>query len=68
MNIVDKIVVLVDTVKFAVEDAVYSVKNKVLDVVDFVKYDVLKQYPTFADDFIEKKPKAKKKKTKKKKK
>jgi hypothetical protein len=68
MNLVDKIVALVDTVKFAAEDAVYSVKNKVLDVVDFVKYDVLKQYPTFADDFIEKKPKAKKKKTKKKKK
>ena len=68
MNLVDKIVALVDTVKFAAEDVVYSVKNKVLDVVDFVKYDVLKQYPTFADDFTEKKPKAKKKKTKKKKK
>lgn len=68
MKLIDNILALVDTVKFAAEDAVYSVKNKVLDAVDYVKYDVLKQYPTFADDFIEKQPKTKKKKTKKKKK
>ncbi len=68
MKLIDNILALVDTVKFAAEDAVYSVKNKILDAVDYVKYDVLKQYPTFADDFIEKQPKAKKKKTKKKKK
>lgn len=69
MKLVDKIAYLIQAVKFTAEDVVYSVKNKVLDVVDFVKYDVLKQYPTFANDFIEEeKPKAKKKKTKKKKK
>lgn len=69
MKLVDKIAFLVDSVKFAAEDAIYSVKNKVLDIVDYVKYDVLKRYPTFADEFIEEeKPKAKKKKTKKKKK
>jgi len=68
MKLVDKIAYLVEAVKFTAEDVVYSVKNKVLDVVDFVKYDVLKRYPTFTDDFIEEKPKAKKKKSKKKKK
>ena len=68
MNLIDKVMTLVDTVKFAAEDAVYSVRNKVLDAVDYVKYDVLKQYPTFAEDFTDKQPKAKKKKTKTKKK
>ena len=63
MKLVDKILDLAYVVKYSAEDVVYSVKNKVLDVVDFVKYDVLKKYPTFADDFIaEEKPKAKKKK------
>ena len=33
MNLIDKVMTLVDTVKFAAEDAVYSVRNKVLDAV-----------------------------------
>jgi len=60
---------LVDRVKFALEDAVYSVKNKILNVVDYVKYDVLKKeydLPEFTID--DEAPKKKKKKSKKKKK
>lgn len=63
---------LVGSVKFALEDAVYSIKNKVLNVYEYVKYDILKKeydLPEFKieDDIAKETPK-KKKKTKKKKK
>jgi len=63
---------LVGSIKFALEDVVYSIQNKVLNIYEYVKYDILKKdydLPEFKieDDIIEEAPK-KKKKTKKKKK
>ena len=64
-----KLTNLVDNIKFAVESALFSLQNKVLNVVEYVKYDVLKkdyELPEFK--FEDEAPKKKKKKTKKKKK
>ena len=71
MSLHDKILDAVEAVKWKLEDLVFTAKNKALDVVEYVKYDVLKKdLPNF--DFLDKKeeaaPKKKKKKTKKKKK
>jgi len=70
MSIHDKILDAVEAVKWKLEDLVFTAKNKILDVVDYVKYDVLKKdLPKFNLDLDEEKPKkSKKKKTKKKKK
>ena len=67
MSLHDKILEVVDTVKWKLEDLVHSTKNKVLDVVDYVKYDVLKK-DLSGFDFTEEPAPKKKKKTKKKKK
>jgi hypothetical protein len=68
-----KLTDIVDNIKFTIEDAVYFLKNRVLNVVDYVKYDVLKKdydLPEFniENDEVEKAPKKKKKKSNKKKK
>lgn len=69
-----KLLDLVDRVRFAVEDVVYSVKNKVLNAIDYVKYDVLKKDYNLEplefkfEDEEEKAPKVKKKKKSSKKK
>lgn len=64
-NLID----LVDKVKYAIEDAVCSVKCNILNAVDYVKYDVLKrEYPMPAFFVDEEAPKKKKKSKKKKKK
>jgi len=70
MSLHDKILDAVEAVKWKLEDLVFTVKNKVLDVTEYVKYDVLKKdLPEFNLDLEEDKPKkTKKKKTKKKKK
>ena len=75
MNLNDKIQIITETIKWKVEDILFSLKNKGLDLVEFVRYDVFKQnLPELDFDFgsdVEepKKPKKKKKnKTKKKKK
>jgi len=65
MSLHNKILDIVDAVKFKVDDVLFSDKLKVAELVDLVKYDVLKK-----DDFsdlVEEKPK-KKRKTRKKKK
>ena len=59
-NLID----LVDKVKFAIEDVVYSVKSNILNVVDYVKYDILKKeysFPEFNNYTEEEAPKKKKK-------
>ena len=69
MSLRDKVLGAVEAVKWKLEDLVFTVKNKTLDVVEYVKYDVLKRdLPNF--DFLneEKTAPKKKKKTKKKKK
>jgi len=70
MSLRDKVLDAVETVKWKLEDLVLTAKNKALDVVEYVKYDVLKKdLPNF--DFLneeEAAPKKKKKKSKKKKK
>lgn len=64
-----KLTDLVDSIKFAVEDVVYSIKNKALNVVEYIKYDVLKKdYDLPEFNVEEEAPKKKKKKSKKKKK
>jgi len=68
MNIKDKIVDLGYTLKFGVEDLVFIVKNKVLDVADYIKYDILKQSPEYILPPITVKKSKKRKSSKKKKK
>jgi len=68
MNIQDKIVDLVYAVKFSIEDAIFAVKNKTLDVADYIRYDVLKQYPEYDLPPIAVKKSKKRKSSKKKKK
>lgn len=69
MSLHDKILGVLDSVKYRIDDVVFHVKNSVYDLVDYVKYDVLKKdLPEFNLDLDEEKPKkSKKKKTKKKK-
>lgn len=67
MSLHDKILDAVEVVKWKLDDLVFTAKNKALDVVDYVKYEVLKKdLPEF--NFDEPASKKKKKKTKKKKK
>ena len=70
MSLHDKILDAVEAIKWKLEDLVFTTKNKVLDVAEYVKYDVLKKdLPDF--DFLNKEeaaPKKKKRKAKKKKK
>lgn len=67
MSLHDKILDAVDAVKWKLDDLVFTVKNKALNLVEYVKYDVLnKDLPEF--NFEESAPKKKKKKAKKKKK
>ena len=69
MKLFDKILSAVDDVKFKLDDLVLTAKLKAYDLVDFVKYDVLKKDEfSYLDEQVEEKPKKKKKKTKKKKK
>jgi len=71
MSLFDKILDAVETVKWKVEDLTFTVKDKALSLVEYVKYDVLKKdLPNF--DYLNEEEEApkkkKKKKTKKKKK
>jgi len=67
MKIKDKIVDLLDEAKFNVENFLFTVKFKIEDIKDYVKYELFKKEEKY--DFIEKlvedKPKKKKKKKKK---
>ena len=71
MSLFDKILDTVETVKWKVEDLTFTVKDKALSLVEYVKYDVLKKdLPNFdyLNEVEEAPKKKKKKKTKKKKK
>ena len=71
MSLFDKILDAVETVKWKVEDLTFTVKDKALSLVEYVKYDVLKKdLPNFdyLNEIEEAPKKKKKKKTKKKKK
>jgi len=71
MSLLDKILDAVETVKWKVEDLTFTVKDKALSLVEYVKYDVLKKdLPNFdyLNEVEEAPKKKKKKKTKKKKK
>jgi hypothetical protein len=71
MSLFDKILDAVETVKWKVEDLTFTVKDKALSLVEYVKYDVLKKdLPNFdyLNEVEEAPKKKKKKKTKKKKK
>lgn len=68
MSIKDKLVDLGYTLKFGIEDIVFAAKNKVLDVTDYIKYDILKQYPECNLPPISTKKSKKRKSSKKKKK
>jgi hypothetical protein len=71
MSLFDKILDAVETVKWKVEDLTFTVKDKALSLVEYVKYDVLKKdLPNldYLNEVEEAPKKKKKKKTKKKKK
>jgi hypothetical protein len=71
MSLFDKILDAVETVKWKVEDLTFTVKDKALSLVEYVKYDVLKKeysFPELNTYTEEEAPKKKKKKKTKKKK
>jgi hypothetical protein len=69
MRLFDKILGIVDEVKFRLDDIALSTKFKAYDLIDFIKYDVLKKDEfAYLDNQEEVKPKKKKKKNNKKKK
>jgi len=67
MKLFDKILNAADEVRFQLNDLLFTVKIKAYDLVDFVKYDVLKREEfSYLDEPSVEAPKKKKKKKKKK--
>ena len=67
MKLFDKILNAADEVRFKLDDLLFTVKIKAHDLVDFVKYDVLKREEfSYLDEPSVEAPKKKKKKKKKK--